>query len=579
MTPWRDRLRTDPSVHRSGVARRRAWLEASVLAAGYFIVLLATAGDLGYARDEGFYFDAAEVYARWFDLLFREPGLALSRDAVDEHWRVNHEHPALVKSLFALGHRVLHERLGLIAEPGLAHRVVGMAFGATALAVIYRWAFAVAGRAAAFVAALSYAGMPRVFFHAHLACFDVPVLALWLVVTASYVWALAAPGWRRSVVVGVLYGLLLNTKHNAWILPPVLGAHWLAVGWMRGSFRQALARCELLPPRPLLAMLVAGPLVLFATWPWLWFDTIARLREWAVFHVQHVYYNMEFLGETYWKPPMPRLYAPVMTLATVPLITLMLAAWGVFEGLRRVLLARRDSSSRRPRSERSRARITPDLVPEAVLLWLLCILGSYGPWLSTTTPIFGGTKHWMTAYPYLCLFAGVGFARLRDRLGVLVECLGSWRRVATPLLAVSVTAGPLLMTAHAHPFALSAYTPVVGGAPGAANLGLNRTYWGYTTAALIDTLNREAPPGARVYVHDTALPSFRMLQRDGRLRTDLRPTLSIAGSDLALYHYEQHMGRVEYQIWVDYGTTVPLGFGLHDGVPVVWLYERPRERR
>jgi hypothetical protein len=35
------------------------------------------------------------------------------------------------------------------------------------------------------------------------------------------------------------------------------------------------------------------------------------------------------------------------------------------------------------------------------------------------------------------------------------------------------------------------------------------------------------------------------------------------------------MGRVEYQIWVDYGTTVPSYIATYDGVPVAWVYERP----
>ena len=87
--------------------------------------------------------------------------------------------------------------------------------------------------------------------------------------------------------------------------------------------------------------------------------------------------------------------------------------------------------------------------------------------------------------------------------------------------------------------------------------------------------NRNVPPNQAVYVHDTALPSFKMMQRDGSLRGDLRASLSIAGSAAALYHHEPHMGRVEYQVWVNYGTTRPSYLGLHDGVPIVWVYLRP----
>jgi hypothetical protein len=132
------------------------------------------------------------------------------------------------------------------------------------------------------------------------------------------------------------------------------------------------------------------------------------------------------------------------------------------------------------------------------------------------------------------------------------------------------------MTLHSHPWGLSFYTPLVGGAPGAASLGLNRTFWGYTTGALTGELDARADGGATVYVHDTALQSWEMLERDGRVGPNLRGSLAIQGSRLALYHHEAHMRRVEYEIWVDYGTRAPAALGVYDGVPVAWLYERPR---
>src|SRR5262249_1320983 len=148
--------------------------------------------------------------------------------------------------------------------------------------------------------------------------------------------------------------------------------------------------------------------------------------------------------------------------------------------------------------------------------------------------------------------------------------------LAETALGVCLLAAPVTMTWHSHPWGLSAYTPLVGGAPGAATLGLNRTFWGYTTGALQEPIHDLAAQNARVFIHDTAMDSFKMLQHDGRLRSDLRPWTSVAGSDLALYHHEQHMSRVEHMIWTDYGTVAPARIAGLDGVPVVWLYERPK---
>ena len=58
-------------------------LIAFALAAGYVALLLATVRNLGYARDEGFYFHAASDYKKWFDILFTHPSQAVLQDDVD----------------------------------------------------------------------------------------------------------------------------------------------------------------------------------------------------------------------------------------------------------------------------------------------------------------------------------------------------------------------------------------------------------------------------------------------------------------------------------------------------------------
>jgi len=516
-------------------------LLAAGLALAYVVALLLTVRHLGYARDEGFYFQAAESYERWFALLLDDPRAALTRASVDRAWVINHEHPALMKSLFALSLHFLHGKWHWFREAGTAVRFPGMVVSSLAVAVTYLWGRRALSRAAGLVAALSLAFMPQVFYHSHLDCFDMPVAAMWLIVAYAYFRAGEAPGFGWPLATGVLYGLLLDTKHNSWIFPFAALLHLVLThrgGWRLWRFGA---------PRALLAMLILGPLVFLAAWPWLWFDTLPRLKEYVAFHLGHEYYNMELLGQTYWKPPMPRGYAWVMTAATVPAVTLALFAIGLVSSV---------PACWRRQSDR--------------LLWLIGLGACYAPWLSTNTPIFGGTKHWLTAYPFLCLFAGAGFALVAARIGARCS-----ERTAALALGVSVLAGPLVMTVTSHPWGLTFYTPLVGGAPGAATLGLNRTFWGYTTGAVTEFLDARAPPGSVVYVHDTALQSFELMRRDGRIRSDLRGTLALSASSYALYHHEAHMSRVEYELWVDYGTTAPAAIGAYDGVPIVWVYQRP----
>jgi hypothetical protein len=297
--------------------------------------------------------------------------------------------------------------------------------------------------------------------------------------------------------------------------------------------------------------------------------------EYFKFHLQHVYYNMEYLGRTYFEPPFPRSYALVMTLATVPAITLVLALTG---GLSATSAAWRGFRAQLASPDRDGvdARDPRNWAP----LWLFCIVLSYAPWLLPSTPIFGGTKHWLNAYPFLALFAGQGFTWLCGALLARNSPSSAGPRrlrgLAPWALGACALVGPLLMTWHSHPWGLTAYTPVVGGAPGAATLGLNRSFWGYTTGSVVGYLNENMGRGERVFLHDTALDSFRMLQKDRRLRSDVEPWGSVAGSNFALYHHEQHMTRVEHMIWVDYGTTAPAEVATFDGVPMVWVYRRPR---
>jgi hypothetical protein len=275
---------------------------------------------------------------------------------------------------------------------------------------------------------------------------------------------------------------------------------------------------------------------------------------------------MEFLGVSYTRPPFPKLYAWLMTLGTVPAITLLLFVVGGVV-VAKTALGRRVRWLPAPTS--------PPTAGAPELLWALSILVSYAPWLSSGTPIFGGTKHWITAYPFLCLFAGVGFVHVCQAVRKILP-----KRFDRPYLVEVATlpcvfAAPVAITLHSHPWGLSSYTPLVGGASGAATLGLNRSFWGYTTGAVTGFLNERTPPRGGVFVHDTAFQSFQMLVSDGRLRRDIVPAGNIESSTLALYHHEPHMGRVEYQIWIAYGTVQPAYIGTFDGVPVIWVYQRP----
>ncbi|MFW5876159.1 MAG: ArnT family glycosyltransferase [Myxococcota bacterium] len=540
------------------------------LAAVYVALLLGTAGDLAMSRDESFYVVAAERHAPWFEQLWESPERATERASIDSAWAYNHEHPALIKSLFALSW-LAHQRWDVFPQPSMAFRFPGMLTGGLLLWLVYVFGARTGGRAAGAYAAVALALLPRFFYHAHLNAFDVPIVLMVTLVTYCYWRSLTRPRW--ALAAGLAFGLALATKHNSWITPGVLLIHWLWVVWGEVRTRRAGGEARVsLVPWWLVAMVALGPPLFVGSWPWLWNDTQARIAEYVSFHVHHDYYNMAYFGVNYFRPPFPASYPFVMTLYTVPLTTLGLAVVGL--GLR----ARAMLPPGLPERVWPRGRAAPD-VRYTDVLWLGSLLAPLLVIALPSSPIFGGTKHWMPSYPFMALFGGVAFARLVAIARVWVARWFSHRSVR---LGVAVAAGALVLapgaveTAHSHPFGLSHYTYVAGGVPGAADDGMNRQFWGFTTGSVAPWLRERMPGGGTVWLCDTTRPAWRMMQRDGMVPRDIRPTGNMARADYVLVHHEHHFDEVDFQAWVMHDRVQPAHVLTYDGVPIVTIYERPR---
>jgi 4-amino-4-deoxy-L-arabinose transferase-like glycosyltransferase len=533
------------------------------LCALYCALLLWTSNSIGLGRDEGIYVDAAHRYASWLELLFKWPDDALSRTKIDTAFAANHEHPPLLKLLFGIGFLVQRE-FGIFGTQSQSFRFAGMLSASGLLWVIYLFGTRLYGRSAGLFAALSFALLPRPFYHAHLNAFDIPITCASTLVLYNYYVSLEQP--RRAWLVGVTFGLALLTKHNSWLLPIMMTAHFAlcAVVELRARKLGQPKRLSLVP-WGLIAALCIGPVLFYAGWPWLWHDGWQRLRDYVAFHTHHEYYNMEYFGVNYFWPPFPMSYAWVMTLFTVPLTTLTLGCAGA---VRAVTQAVRDLKALF--SQPSAASLDPTQ-PTALLLGAML-----APLLlisMPSTPIFGGTKHWFPAYPMLALFAGRAFV---EALTLLPKLARVWPSVQAVAVAALLLLPAAVETRHSHPFALSHYTAIAGGVPGAAEKGMNRQFWGFTTRSLVPYLRQILPDGGTLYICDTLYGAFQMLIEDGHLPPGFRATPDIARADFALVHHEKHFAEVDHQIWSLYRTTQPRHVLLYDGVPIISVYENPQ---
>jgi hypothetical protein len=383
-------------------------------------------------------------------------------------------------------------------------------------------------------------------------------MTLWFAALYAYWRCLDGRKWPWAA--GVVFGLALATKHNAFLLPFTFGLHYAVVGFRANRWRGLVLHRW----RVLVSLAVLGPLTLIALWPWLWLAPITHVKQWLQFHTSHVHYNFEYLGQNWNAPPFPWHVALVTTLFTVPLGTLAAALTGAGVWIGRW---RRKTSAR------------PETAP--ALLLGLSAAASMVPFFFGTTPIFGAEKHWMPALPTICIAAGVGGVWAgRQAAGYLAAFPSLTERLATRV-ALGIVGGSMVLAAAtesvaAQPYALTWYNTLAGGAPGGADLGMNRQFWGVAARGVLPFLELQ-PPG-RVYTHD-ASPAWGWYMRLGLLPKTYPDAGHEAGginaSDYAFVVHEKHFNRHDYMIWKSYGTVQPVFVLRSAGVPIVTVYKRP----
>jgi Dolichyl-phosphate-mannose-protein mannosyltransferase len=586
---------SDPNAASKSRARRLLVI-ALALGALATATVLRNQRAVGVPRDEVVYMHAGARYADWWTGLFTGQ-TKLDQESITAHFGGkastdnNREHPPLMKTLSGLSERALHDRLGWVGEL-TAYRLPAAIFHGALIALIALFAGGIWGTAAGALAALLMLLIPRPLFHAGLACFDGPIATLWFATIVAYHRALVTG--RRAWLAGVCFGLALATKHNALLLPFAITAHYALTAWLRPAPATATKRRRLaaalralwqLRPGALLAMALVGPLVLFALWPWLWLSPVRHVAQWIAFHTHHVHYNFEYLGHNWNAPPFPWHVPLVTTWLTVPVITLVASLVGA-----RVMASRPLGHGA---DDKPASGATDDaLAYRPGLLLLLSLAASAGPFFLRSTPIFGAEKHWEPAIPTLCIAAGVGLvaaargaARWMARRWPGVALFAS-RRFSHALVAL--VGGVALLSAaietfHPQPYGLTAYNALAGGAPGAADLGMNRQFWGIAAREVLPEIAKAAPPpGAPpvpVYTHDAA-PAWGVYRHLGLLPAGLPDAggegPGIARSQLAIVIHERHFARHDFMIWQSYGTVQPIFVLRLDGVPLVSLYRRPR---
>ncbi len=601
----------DPSLGPSPRPGSPRSVRLAALLVGVTCTLLLSFGhrDVGYVRDEGIYFVASRAYGRWASALVEAPSEALSPKVRDRAFAINREHPPLMKLAAGISARLLAEPSApaeghTLDEPaadgllpilpeGAAMRLPAQLLAGLGGALLVLAGASLGGSLlAGLLAAGWFLTLPRVWFNAGLHCFDVPVAVAALALALTYRAALSD---RRWALLGPLLGVAIVIKHNALFLPLLFLLHYGICLVRAGLWRQP----KLWLPLGLWSVALGAPLTAFALWPWLWTAPLQRLTEYFEFHRLHAYYNAEFLGINYNQPPLPPELPLVLTWATVPSGLLLLALIGLGVALRRDLRGRpaaratpnvsegadpRSAPSRAARGSAAEAPADPTAsnAPSRGRSWaaplrpeerldgvLLALLAAFPLALIAlpSVPIFGGTKHWLTAYPFLALAAAIAWGALWRHLDLSRRWRGA-QAIALIVLLVPST----WSTIHSHPFGLSAYAPLVGGTRGAAELGLMRGFWGHAVLPLLPELDAlDDRQRGRLYLHDLHGLSQRQYLREGRWPVGVKGTAANRAR-AGLLFYERHMLTYEVQLWRSLGQVSPRAVLELDDVPLTSLY-------
>jgi len=452
-----------------------------------------------------------------------------------------------------------------------AFRFPGALLGGLLILVVFLLAVEFGSTAVGLLTVVLLVFIPRLFFHAHLTCFDIPITALSMLVLYAFVRSLRSTRWAFAV--GVLWGIALLAKLNAFFLPVTLMLWWGIAGIRSFSARGWQFSLPRFPIAFLLMPAIGLPM-LFLLWPWLWYDSIESFGKYLGFHLDHEHYFQYYFGRAYQSPPFPIDLPFVLTLVTVPVVTTALFLAGFW----RAYLCRIADFGR---NFRSWSGTDEGPLSSWGRGWFVFINLAFPVTLISMpgTPVFGGVKHWLLTMPFYCLVAAHGLRWLLQMAWRGVE--EYWPESSTPARWIAATATVVVLVAPALrdtiryvPYGTAYYNELVGGLRGAAESRLQRQFWSFASRSALDFVNDEAPAGIAVDFQDATRGTCQMQQREGWMREDLGCATRKRAPEVLIFDVEERFTEEEMRYWDNMDTLGPVFEGGIDGLPLVRVYRR-----
>lgn len=500
-------------------------------------IVFVSLHDYGVTWDEGVYFRAADSYWQWL----QNP----SWKTIDDAWKINSEHPPVVKILGGIGRHFFHEKLpALDLLP--SYRVVLLIFVFLANYCLFRLAAELFGLPVAFITTLLFFFLPRIFFHAHLLAMDYAVMAVWVAALYAFWKGIKDPGWLWAV--SFLLGLGLLLKINAFMIYIPILFSWFfldrkppPVPSEEGRIAKKTNISQWF--KKILILFGIPPILFIAGWPWVWPQPFHRILDFLSFHFHHPPVYTYYLGM---QTPLPPWHYPfVLTLATVPLITLI----PFFIGLVWIL-------------------IRPSRVHGWVLfnaLFPLVVIAF------PSTPKYDGVRLFLPAFPFICLIAGMGVWEIGE-LAKRMQLERKFYFLFAFLFALTL----YFSIVKIHPYQSSYFNEIVGGLRGAQKMGLETECWGNAYIGVLPWMNDHSDQTFWIYMADLEpriLWGFDIYKRDGLLKPSVKLD-SRQNSDYLVLLIRQ--GFFNEEMWRIYRTQKPVFSVRLSSVDLVSIYPLPK---
>ncbi len=318
------------------------------------------------------------------------------------------------------------------------------------------------GWASAVCVAILLISTPCLIGHARLAALESATNLAWVAALLPLLawWTETRPPTTlRACISGVFWGLLLLTKVQGILLPPVVFL------WAAWQYRWHGLR-------PLVCWAICGGVVFLLAWPWLWLDPIHNVQQYLGRTTVRTPLYCWYFGERFADKQVPWHYPFVVTLFTLPV------------GVLLCLLARF-------RRKQPDAKDQLLLLSIAVPLLVFALPG---------TPVYDGNRLFLIVMPAIAVLAARAFSRF-DTLTIsmnelprspIPQTVLRWQVAVLGLLALQPFGSPIF-----SPYAISQYGPLAGGNNGAAWMGMESSYWS-------DGLNRsfweQVPENSTLFV-------------------------------------------------------------------------------